>query len=418
MTRVSKKPRAARAALSSSGPLVAVVVDPSLSYDREIAKGVAQYAREVGDWRLYVEEEQDRRLPDFDAWPGQGIIASFDTKRVAERVMAAGLPIVAVGGGGGAFDAASGIPYVDTDNERIAILAAEHLLERAIPHFGFYGLSPSRVTVWSDARHEAFAHRLHAAGRSVGTLLARHDSTRWSLLQDELKTWLAALPKPVGVMACDDVRARHVLEACRSLGLRVPHDVAVIGVDDDEFVCELSDPPLSSVAQAARRVGHEAARLLDQLMRPTRFTGDETMAGPVPQRMVVPPVGVVARRSTDTLAVDDPVIAAAIRSIREQAVKGLEIAELVTASKLSRWQLEDRFRRVVGRSIHDDMLHVRLNEARRLITTTDLPLKQIAPRSGFRSVAYMTTLFRRHFHTTPAALRTSARGRSEQDDHR
>lgn len=418
MTQVSRKPRVAKPTPGSPGLLVAVVVDPSLSYDREIAKGVAQYAREVGDWRLYVEEEQDRRLPDFDAWPGQGIIASFDTGRVARRVTTAGLPVVAVGGGGGAFDAASGIPYVDTDNERIAVLAAEHLLERAVPHFGFYSLAPSRVAVWSDARCEAFARRLHAAGRPVQTLVARHDSTRWSLLQDELKAWLAALPKPVGIMACDDVRARHVLEACRSLGLRVPHDVAVIGVDDDEFVCELSDPPLSSVAQAARRVGHEAARLLDRLMRPTHFATDKKMAGPVPPRTVVPPVGVVTRRSTDTLAVDDPVVAAAIRSIRERAVKGLGIAELMAASNLSRWQLEDRFRRVVGRSIHDDILHVRLNEARRLVTTTDLPLKQIAPRAGFRSVPYMTTLFRRHFNATPAALRTSARGRGGQAGQR
>jgi LacI family transcriptional regulator len=302
---------------------VAVVVDPSISYDREIAKGVAQYAREVGDWRLYVEEEQDRRLPDFDAWPGQGIIASFDTESIARRVRAAGMPVVAVGGGGGAFDAASGIPYVDTDNDQIANLAAEHLLERALPHFGFYGLSPSPITVWSDARGDAFARRLHAAGKSVDMLLARHKSTRWSLLQDELKTWLGGLPKPVGIMACDDVRARHVLEACRSLGLRVPHDVAVIGVDDDEFVCELSNPPLSSVAQAARRLGCEAARLLDRLMRPTRFAGNKTWSYPVPLRTVVPPVGVVARRSTDTLAVDDPVVAATIRSIRERAVKGL-----------------------------------------------------------------------------------------------
>ncbi len=410
MAQVSKKPRAGRTSSISPWPLVAVVVVPSLSYDREIAKGVAQYAREVGDWQLYVEEEQDRRLPDFDSWPGQGIIASFDTESIARRVRAAGLPVVAVGGGGGAFDAASGIPYVDTDNDQIATLAAEHLLERALPHFGFYGLSPSPITVWSDARGEAFARRLHAAGKSVDMLLARHKPTRWSLLQDELKTWLGGLSKPVGIMACDDVRARHVLEACRSLGLRVPHDVAVIGVDDDEFVCELSDPPLSSVAQAARRVGHEAAQLLDRLMRPTRFAGNKTWSYPVPRRTVVPPIGVAARRSTDTLAVDDPVVAATIRSIRERAVKGLEIAELVMASKLSRWQLEDRFRRAVGRSIHDDILHVRLNEARRLVTTTDLPLKQIAPWSGFRSVPYMTTLFRRYFGTTPAALRISSRG--------
>lgn len=259
---------------------------------------------------------------------------------------------------------------------------------------------------------------MQAAGKSVQTLIPRHDSTRWSLLQDELKAWLAALPKPVGIMACHDVRARHVLEACRSLGLRVPHDVAVVGVDDDEFVCELCDPPLSSVSLAARSVGHEAAQLLDRLMRPTRFAAGTTMASPMPRRTLVPPVGVVARQSTDTLAVADPVIAAAIRTIRERAAKGLEISELVTASKLSRWQLEDRFRRVVGRSIHDDMLHVRLNEARRLVTTTSLPLKQIAPRSGFRSVAYMTTLFRRHFNATPAALRASARGRGEPNGRR
>lgn len=414
----SSRKRADKPPASSFAPLVAVVIDPSLPYDREVAKGVAQYAREAGDWRLYVEEEHDRRLPDFDAWPGHGIIASFDTERVARLVSAAGLPIVAVGGGGGAFDAASGIPHVRSDDERIATLAAEHLLERALPHFGFYGPAPSRVTVWADKRCEAFTRRVQAAGKSVQTLIPRHDSTRWSLLQDELKAWLAALPKPVGIMACHDVRARHLLDVCRSLGLRVPHDVAVIGVDDDEFVCELCEPPLSSVAHAARSVGHEAARLLDRLMRPTRSAAEKKTAGSVPRCTLVPPVGVVARRSTDTLAVDDPVIAAAIRTIRERAANGLEIAELVTASKLSRWQLEDRFRRLVGRSIHDDILHVRLNEARRLVTTTDLPLKLIAPRSGFRSVAYMTTLFRRHFNATPAALRAWAHGRGEPADSR
>jgi LacI family transcriptional regulator len=199
-----------------------------------------------------------------------------------------------------------------------------------------------------------------------------------------------------------------VLEACRSLGLRVPHDVAVIGVDDDEFVCELSDPPLSSVAQAARKIGHEAARLLDLLMRPER--SQEHGGRAVPARSIVPPIGVVARRSTDTLAVEDPAVARVIRTIREQAFGPLAIADLVAASGLSRWQVEERFRRLVGRSIRDDILEVRLAEARRLMTTTDLPLKIIAPRAGFCSIAYMTTVFRRHFGTTPAALRAAAQG--------
>lgn len=393
------------------GTLVAIVVDSSLPYDRAIAMGAAQYARERGDWRLYVEEEQARRLPDFRAWPGRGIIASFDDGEIARAVTASGLPVVAVGGGGGGFDPAGPIPYVATDNEGIARLAAEHLLERALEHFGFYGLPPSATTVWSEARRDTFIRRIRAAGRACTPLVARHEATRWTHLQAELRAWLAALPKPVGIMACDDVRARHVLEACRGLSLRVPHDVAVIGVDDDEFVCELSDPPLSSVAQAARRVGYEAARLLDELLRGGRARA-RPAGSAAPARLVVPPIGVVARRSTDTLAVGDPVVAATIRSIRERASRGLRIAELVGESRLSRWQLEERFRRAVGRSIHDDILHVRLAEARRLVTTTDLPLKAVAPRAGFSSVAYMTTLFRRHFGRPPAALRAASRGRT------
>ncbi len=411
MTRMSRPPSKSPD-LRHDDILVAVVVDSSSPYDRAIAMGAAQFARERGDWRLYVEEEQPRRLPDFKDWPGEGIIASFDDLDVARAVMASGLPVVAVGGGGGGFDPASAIPYVDTDNARIGCLAAEHLLARALKHFGFYGLPPSPITVWSEARCNAFVGRIKAADRSCTPLIAEYEATQWTLLQAELGAWLASLPKPVGIMACDDVRARHVLEVCRGLGLRVPHEVAVIGVDDDEFVCELSAPPLSSVAQAARRVGYEAARLLDELLARQQTQAAAVEPAATPTRLVVPPIGVVARRSTDTLAVGDPVIANVIRSIRERTTRGLTIAELVTESQLSRWQLEERFRRAVGRSIHDDMLHVRLEEARRLVITTDLPMKSITPRAGLSSVAYMTTLFRRHFGMPPAAMRSASRGRA------
>ena len=158
-------------------------------------------------------------------------------------------------------------------------------------------------------------------------------------------------------------------------------------------------------------MGYEAARLLDGLLRPRRTEPRTVRKAAKPVRLVVPPIGVVARRSTDTLAVGDPEVAGAIRSIREGATRGLGIAELVTESGLSRWQLEERFRRAVGRSIHDDILHVRLEEARRLVTTTNLPMKAVAPRAGLSSVAYITTLFRRHFGMPPAALLAASRGR-------
>jgi LacI family transcriptional regulator len=392
------------------GPLVGVIVDLSLPYDREIARGVAQYAREVGDWRLYIEEEEARRVPDFRSWGGNGLVASFDDERVARAVEGAGVPVVAVGGGAGYHAAASGIPYVETDNEQIAALAAEHLLDRGLPFCGFYGLPPSPTTVWSQARSRGFLARMGAAGKPCQEFVAWHEATQWQTLQKELIQWLTSLPRPVGIMACDDIRARHILEACRAAGLRVPHDVAVIGVDDDDLLCDFSEPTLSSVRQAARRIGLEAARLLDQLMQRPGNTPRSTTRKPKARRIVVPPIGVVARRSTQTVAVADPVIASVVRFVRERACGRLGIRDVVRESGLSRWVLEDRFRQAVGHSIHDDIVRVRLAEAQRLLTTTDLPVKAIAKRAGAGSVSYMTTLFRRHLDTTPAALRRDAGG--------
>ena len=394
---------------TGSDLLVGVIVDPSLPYDREIARGVAQYAREAGDWRLYIEEEEPRRLPDFRTWAGHGLIASFDDQRVARAVEAAGVPVVAVGGGAGYYDPASRIPYVDTDNERIAEIAAEHLLDRGLQSCGFYGLPPSPTGVWSQARACSFMARVSAAGKSCQTFIAAHEATQWQALQHELVGWIASLPKPVGIMACDDIRARHVLEACRTAGFCVPHDVAVIGVDDDDLLCEFSDPALSSVRQAARRIGLEAARVLDRLMR---RSGGKIRPGSRsrPERIKVPPIGVIARGSTQTVAVADPVVASVIRFVGERACERVGIRDVVRVSGLSRWMLEDRFHRAVGHSIHDEILRVRLAEAERLVTTTDLPLKVIAPRAGFLSVSYMTTLFRRHRGTTPAAMRRDAGG--------
>lgn len=376
-----------------------------MPYDREIATGVAQYAREVNDWQLYLELEEPLRRPDMRNWRGHGIIANFDDERIAALVTGSGLPAVAIGGGSGYHDPASGIPYIHTDDRGIGAAAAEHLIDRGFNNLGFYGVPATPFHGWSANRATGFRERVEAAGLTASLFTARHDATQWSHLQEELQAWLRGLPRPVGVMACDDVRARHVIEACRALGLDVPRDVALIGVDDDEFVCELTDPPLTSVAHSARRIGHEAARVLDRLMRPDHFQrrGKEPTA--VPPRLEIPPTGVAARRSTATIAVGDPLVARAIGMVREQACQGLSIRSVVEATGLSRWVLEDRFKRSVGHSIHEDIVRVKLAEACRLITTTELPLKTIARRAGFRTVSYMTTLFRRRLGQTPAKFR-------------
>jgi LacI family transcriptional regulator len=397
-------------------PLIAIVVDTSVSFDREIIAGAAQYAREVGDWQLYVEEEHGHRLPNLGTWQGHGILASFDDPDVVRSILAAGLPTVAVGGMG-CHDPASDIPRVATDHAGVAVLAAEHFLERGLRQFGYYGAVHTATLQWSETRGDAFAARVAEAQFPCARFAARHGPEDWAALQEALGAWLRGLPKPVGVMACDDSRARHVLEACRAQGLRVPHEVAVIGVDDDELICELAVPPLTSIRQAARRIGYEAARLLDARIRPPA----EVPPGgrQASENVLVPPVGIVPRASTEMLAVTDPAIARVIETIRERACGGLSVEELAELSGLPRWKLEKRFKGVVGHSIHDDLVRIRLAEAQRLLRGTDLPLKTIAPRCGFRSVPYMITVFRRRFGITPARFRRIERGhtvRAVEDD--
>ncbi len=386
---------------------VAVVIDVAESFFRSVAGGAAQYAREVGDWQLYVSESSTELRSNVSKWHGDGVIAAIKDERTAEVLSSLRLPVVAVGAAG-ADDPAGAIPRVCSDDREIARLAFEHLRERGFVHFGYYDRKPIPTKAWSQARGDAFVACASAAGFTVDRLTARHDPREWKAVRAEMHRWLDTLPKPVGVMICADSHGRNLLESCRTLGLRVPHDVAVVGVDNDELDCELAAPPLSSIAQASRRVGYEAGRLLDRLMRPDHFANIQE---PVPQRLVVPPLGVVARASTDTFATSDPAVAAVIAHLREHACLGVGVAELARIANVPAWQLRRRFKECVGHSIRDDIVLARLAEARRLIGTTELPLKQVARRTGFNSVAYMTTMFRRRFGTTPALYRRLERGR-------
>jgi LacI family transcriptional regulator len=395
-------------------PLVAVILDAARAYDRLIISGIAQFVRErteagrpAARWSLYVEEDPLQKLPDLATWHGQGIIANFDDRRVATALAKTNVPIVGVGGGFGWHDPESGTPYIYTDNAAIGRLGAEHLLGCGLSTLAFYGYPPGRTTGWSDERARAFRDTVEASGRPCHVFTGRHgDARRWEALQQELTTWLRSLPKPLGLMACNDLRARHVLEACQRLGLAVPADVAVLGVDNDELVCELTRPPLSSIDQSARRIGYEAAALLDGMMRPG---GAERAA--VPRRVVVPPIGVVTRISTDTLASDDQAVVAMMRELRRSPWHKPDVAAVAAELGISPATLEHRFQAAVGRSIHGEFVRQRMQRLRGLIVDTDLPLKTIAIRAAFPSLQYMTTFVRRHTGTTPARLRTMERDR-------
>lgn len=401
----------------ADAPLVAVILDATRAYDRLIIGGIAQFVRErtasarnAATWSLYVEEDPLQKLPDLGHWHGHGIIANFDDRHVAAALAKTDVPIVGVGGGSGWYEPDSAIPYVYTDNAAIGRLGAEHLLGCGVPTLAFYGYPPSRTSGWSDERAEAFQATVKAAGRACHVFTGRHGTARqWEALQQELMAWLKSLPKPVGLMAGNDPRARHVLEACQRLGLTVPGDVAVLGVDNDQLICDLTRPPLSSIDQSARRIGFEAATLLDRMMTARRGGSDDVKS--VPTKVVVPPIGVVTRVSTDTLASNDVVVVAMLHALRASPWQKPRVAGVAEAYGLSTATLEHRFQAAVGRSIHAEFVRQRMQRLRRLIVETDRPLKTVAAQAGFPSLQYMTTFVRRHTGTTPARLRAMERDR-------
>jgi LacI family transcriptional regulator len=384
---------------------VALIYDARQLYDVKVMAGVAAYVRKVDTWSVYIEESalREQRLPDLRSWHGDGIIADFDDPRIAAQVTASRIPSVGFGGGFGWHDPASRIPYIFANNRAIARLAAEHLLDRGFHNFAFCGYPGSIVNGWSQERGREFAARVGESGFACGTYAGRHRSTRdWEGFRASLARWLTSLPKPVGLMAADDKRARQVLEVCRLADIQVPDEVAVIGVDNDEMLCQLSHPSLSSVESGARRVGHEAAALLDRLMSGRR---------PPRHKFVVDPEGVVTRQSTDVLAVDDGEVARAVALIRGNATGGITTQDVCDALKLSRSTLELRFKRAMGRTLFAEIRRVQLQRAECLVRESDLTLKQIAAQCGFQSVQHMTTLFAGRFGNPPAAYRRQASSR-------
>jgi len=380
---------------------VALILDTNLPYQRKVIRGVAAYAREAGGWSLYVEEEPLDKLPNLRTWRGQGIITGFSERRFAEAVRGLEIPVVGVEGGYGWYDPASGIPYCGTDNEAVARMAADHLLGQGFHHLAYYGVPRNRHHLWSEKRARAFKRRAREAGATCTLYVGRHLTTRrWNDLQSGLAQWLRSLKKPVGVMAANDSRARHVLEACRTIGVRVPDEVAVIGADNDELMCELTEPPLSSVEQGAKMVGYRAAELLDRLIAGRK----------APQiANYVLPERVVARRSTDYLAIEDADVAAAVRFIRQHVHEHVQIADIVEALGVSQRTLAAQFKNVMGKTIHSEIQKTMIARARELIAAGELSLKQVAAAAGFAHVQHLTNLFRSSLGQTPSEFRRMAR---------
>ena len=379
---------------------VAVVIEASNAYARGLLAGIHRHVREHEPWTVFLPEH-GRGTPPLEAlskWGGDGVIARIETEATAKAVAKLrrklGIPVIDVS----AARLVADLPYVETDDTAIAALAADHFLERDFRHFAFLGDDRFQ---WSDNRCRGFVEAVAANGYRVAVFSSRGRRTMAPADDDAaVEAWLAGLPKPVALLACYDIRGRQAIDACRRTGIAVPDEVAVLGVDDDDVLCGLASPPLSSVIPDAIGAGRRAAELLEQLMRGESLERSEWL---------LPPLGIAVRQSTDVLAIDDPLVVAAVRQIRDHACDGIKVADVARVLKTTRRVLENRFTKRVGHTPHEEIARVQFRRVEQLLRETELPLATIATRAGFRHTEYMTVAFTKRHGMPPSRWRQQRR---------
>lgn len=379
---------------------VAVIVETSNSYARGILRGIHDYARSRR-WTLYLTEHGRHEIDESFAgdWKFDGIIARIETERMAGIVTAMGVPTVDVS----AARLISGIPWVETDDEAITRLALAHLRDCGLQNFAFLG---DPFYNWSIWRQHAFERQLghsEMVRSRIFNLPARKEPrVRWWTQREAIRAWLDSLPKPVGIFACYDGCGQQLLEICRYYDIAVPSDVAVVGVDNDELLCEITTPSMSSVVPNAFRAGVLAAEILDRLLRGEKPSG---------RKHSIEPLGVRKRVSTDVLAVGDRHVAESVAFIRENAHRNIGVGDLLKVVPLSRRVLEGRFRKALDRTPHQEILRVRINAVRQLLLETNMSLSQISEALGIEHPEYLSVFFKKETGLTPRQYRDQARGR-------
>lgn len=377
---------------------VALLIETSNRYGRDLLYGVRDWTRTGARWAVrFTEQARLGPLPGWlRDWQGDGIIARVDSPRIAAALKRTRLPVVDVS----AERFASEFPRVSVDNGAVAALAAEHFLGKGFRHFAFAG---DPQFLWARQRGAAFARLVQRAGgtcAAVGAVTRRVRRPGSDAEIRELAEALAKLPRPLAVFACYDGRAQQVLEACQLRGWSVPDEIAVLGVDDDEVLCELCTPPLSSVQPNARRTGYEAAAMLARMM-----AGDR----PAKRTTFVAPVRVVERQSTDSVAVADRRVAQAVRYIREHAGANIGVADLLRAVPMSRTLLERKFKAALGHSPHRQIVRQKIARAQHLLAESEVAIAVVAELAGFESASYLSVAFRRETGESPYAYRARHR---------
>jgi LacI family transcriptional regulator len=375
---------------------VALIIETSRTYGREILLGVKKYVNENSNWSMFLElRDLDSGPPPWlKNWKGDGILTRSGNSLTAQAIAEAGVPTVELR----ATRLGTNFPYVGVDNVKLGRDIAYHFIDRGFRNFAIYELD---TEVFFVERRNSFCDTVRSKGYESHSYCQPPLTEKpgdWEQQQDSLLKWLKDLPKPVGILACTDQLGYWLLDACRRANLRVPEEIAVVGVENDECLCEMSTPPLSSMRLGGERIGYHGAYMLHQMMEGQPLASTSTY---------FEPSGIIVRQSSDIIAINDRWISNALSLIRREACQKLSVEEILDEIPVSRSKLERDFRRFLGRTPNEEINRVRLEKVKDLLRDTDLSIEQISQRTGFTRPHYLHALFQKNFGKTPGEFRKS-----------
>jgi LacI family transcriptional regulator len=373
---------------------VAIVVESATSFSRGVLRGVSQWMAQQAGWLITVDDRvPGAPIPGWlTNWSGDGVISGLPERALPKTCRGDGRPVVYV------RDrlTASRLPGIYPDDEAAVRLAVTHLVDRGLRHIGVCPVTPGTALRCDAAVRFAAAAGCTVDAYATEPLRGGRPKPGGKHSDSTLGRWLASLPRPVGVIAVDDVQVLNVLKACRDQGLEVPDDVAVVAVTDDDALGELATPAVTSVTHDRARLGQEAARVLENSMISGR---------PASAVVLVPPAGIAVRRSSNVLAVEDADIRQALSLIREQGCSELSAGQVATRLGLSRKLLDRKFQQTLGHTIHDELQRTKLTEAKRLLAETDHKLLVVSVRAGFTHAAQLCNVFKSAVGMSPMEYR-------------
>ena len=379
---------------------IILLIDFAEEYSKGLLKGITKYSREHGPWVFCRMPLFHREMKGIEGildwaldWEADGIIGQLYNTEDIEKITQAGIPVIAQD-----FEERfANIPNITGAHHETGSMAADYFLKKGFKNFAFYGFSN---IVWSRERAEGSDERVSRAGYGVyyfeNENVHSNDSELWYYKPSSLSKWLLSLPKPIAILSCDDRLGQHITEACRHSGIRIPEEVAVLGVDNDELICELCDPPLSSIAQDAEKGGYDTARLLDRMIRNEIDTLYD---------IIVRPTQVITRQSTDIYATQDDFIATTLTYIHQHIDKNLQVDDVVKQVPLARRSLEMRFQHVIGYPIYKYIQNLRIEKFAKKLLETDLMVFEIALELGLNDSKNIARQFRQVKGCTPLEYR-------------